>query len=383
MMLIDRYIIKRFLINFVILFLLLFVFAISIDLILQLDRFIRVARETAANPESGLSVTVEFIGIVINFHGPRLFQFYAYLHGLIAVGAMGFTGASMLRGPKETRELTALIASGMSLQRLAAPLLVAAFGLNVVQVLNSELVVPALAPLLVRQHDEIGKKSLSAFEIPFATDGAGTLFQSPSFDLDEQTLRFPTILERDEKGLTRTRVAADTAVWDEAAGGWRLENATVMRRIPPRPGAAPGDVAGMTSVAPIDLYETDLSPDVLAMKHFRQYASMLSLAQIEEMIDTPGVVDVAALARFKYARIASVLVNLLVLAIAIPFFLRRAPANMLQQSLLCAASTLPMMLLAVIVITVPIADIPPAASVFIPVIVLFPIAAWRVASTPT
>jgi hypothetical protein len=98
---------------------------------------------------------------------------------------------------------------------------------------------------------------------------------------------------------------------------------------------------------------------------------------------TPDIVDAPALARFKYARIASVLVNLVVLVVALPFFMLRAPANMLRQSLLGAATTLPMMLISVVVITVPLADIPPAVSVFIPVVILFPLAAWRITSMPT
>ena len=49
MSLLDRYIIGRFLSNFVILFALLFSFAVAIDLLLQLDRFVDVAQAQAGD----------------------------------------------------------------------------------------------------------------------------------------------------------------------------------------------------------------------------------------------------------------------------------------------------------------------------------------------
>ncbi|MHC4610823.1 MAG: LptF/LptG family permease, partial [Planctomycetota bacterium] len=133
---IDRYIVRRFLANFFTLLMLLFVFAVSIDLLLELDEFVEVARDSVG-PEGGfLAQVVAMIGFVVNFHGPRLFQFYAYMLGLLSVGAMGFTLAQMHRH----RELVALLASGVRLHRIALPMLVAALGLNLIQLANQELV---------------------------------------------------------------------------------------------------------------------------------------------------------------------------------------------------------------------------------------------------
>ncbi|MCA9291139.1 MAG: LptF/LptG family permease [Phycisphaerales bacterium] len=375
MLLIDRYIAWRFIVNFAILFTLLFVFAISIDLILQLDRFMDVAREQAGADAGFLALSREWLGIVLNFHGPRIFQFYAYLHGLVAIGAMGFTLAQMHRD----REFVAMLAAGISLPRLAIPVVAVVFGLNLLQMINSELIMPRVAPLLMRKHGEIGKKTIDAFEVQLVPDGADALFQAPSFDLTTRTLVGPTILDRDDVGRTVGRVSATSGTWDPAAGAWILHDAVITR-----PGVDDeGGFATIREERETYAYPTDLSPDVLTMKQYRQYASMLSLAQIEHMMKTPDIVDAPALARFKYARIASVLVNLVVLVVALPFFMLRAPANMLRQSLLAAATTLPMMLVSVVVITVPLADIPPAVSVFIPVVILFPLAAWRITSMPT
>ena len=97
MSLIDRHIIARFLWNFTILFLLLYVFAVAIDMILNLDHYVDAARTLAGDDAGVFGMTWAMVRLTFDFQGPRLFQFYAYLHGLVAIGAMGFTLAQMHR----------------------------------------------------------------------------------------------------------------------------------------------------------------------------------------------------------------------------------------------------------------------------------------------
>ena len=99
-----------------------------------------------------------------------------------------------------------------------------------------------------------------------------------------------------------------------------------------------------------------------------------STSQINQMLASRGVVDADALARFKYSRFAAVLINMLLLIITLPFFLLREPANLLLQSLWCAAVAVPGMIAALIGLTVELPGIPPAAGVFLPVAILIPIA---------
>ena len=152
MQLIDRYIVTRFLGNFFLLFLLLFLFAGGIDIILNLDEFIR-AGNTRVGEDGGLLKRAIAIGsMMIDFQGPRLFLFYAYMHGMVAVGAMAFTLAHMYRN----KELVAVLASGVSLHRLAMPFLVATCATSVLQLLNQEFMLHRVAPLVLRRHANIG-----------------------------------------------------------------------------------------------------------------------------------------------------------------------------------------------------------------------------------
>jgi len=96
------------------------------------------------------------------------------------------------------------------------------------------------------------------------------------------------------------------------------------------------------------------------------------------MLSTPGVTDEAALKPHLYSRFASALVNLLVLLISLPAFLLRELANLLVQSVICATMSIPAMIGAAIGMMVQLPGIPPGVGVFLPVLVLVPVAMARV-----
>ena len=89
MTLLDRYILVRFLVSFITLFALLFLFGVSIDVIINLDEFVGVARDKAGEDTSWIALTWYTATTIVDFQLPRAFQFYAFLYGLIAIGAFG------------------------------------------------------------------------------------------------------------------------------------------------------------------------------------------------------------------------------------------------------------------------------------------------------
>ncbi len=375
MRLLDRYIAGRFIGNFCILFMLLFVFAVSIDILLEIDEYVDAAKLQVGEEAGAVSTVIAFIEIIVNFHGPRIFQFYAYMVGLLIVGAMGFTLAQMHRN----RETVAMLAVGVRLHRLALPIVVAALGLNLLQLLNQEFMLPRLAPMLIRKHGDIGQQGVQAFIVRFTADGNGNLLQAPKFDPHTNTLRLPTFLDRDEQGRTVRRVTADTAVWSDVDDTWHLVNG---RSITPRSETNP-DSTAMLMGQPIDRYPTDLTPEVLTMRRFGQFATMLSLGQIREMLRSPGVVDSDSLVRFAYARFTTVLINMVVLVMVVPYFLLREPANMLRNSLLCTATAIPATMGALLSLAMTLPGIPPAVGVFLPVLILIPLALFMVSTIRT
>lgn len=375
MTLLDRHVAGRFLANFVLLFALLFVFGVSIDAILQLDNFVKAARSGA---EAGASTWTLLFLAILDFYGPRVFQFYAYLMGLVAVGAASFTLARMARD----RELLAIMAAGTSLLRVGLVILAAATGLNLLQLVNQEVMLPRLAPLLVRTHGDVLRGGVSRFEVPLTRDGAGNLLRIRLLDPTSGDAEGLLFIERDARGAQTARIEAGSAAWDPDAQAYRLDDA---RRLVRRLGESPEDSGGgLTSeeVLVDAVLRTDLSPKALTIRRYEQFAQMLSLAQLREMRNTGGV-DSGLLARLTYLRVGGIVVNLLVLAASLPFFLRREPANHLRQSILCAGFAVPALLGSFVAMSMEMPGIPPAVSVFLPAAILLPIAMWRVGGVKT
>jgi lipopolysaccharide export LptBFGC system permease protein LptF len=234
--------------------------------------------------------------------------------------------------------------------------------------------------LLLRGYNNIGQRGIDEFEVGFTPDGDGSLFQAPSFNPHTQTLMAPTILERDTAGRTVRRVTAVKAVWSEPDKAWLLIDGKAIRPGPDvaldgepwRNESLPSNVLASENLAS---YHTDLTPHVLLVRRYNQFAAMLSLGQINQMLGTPQLAQRDAarrdtLLRYAYSRLSSVLVNLLVLGLTLPCFLLREPANLLRQSVLCAGLAIPAMIGSAIGMMVQLPGIPPAVGVFVPVIVL-------------
>jgi len=263
------------------------------------------------------------------------------------------------------------------------PLIVGAFGLSIIQLLNQEMLLPRVAPLLLRDHEDIGTESIRSFEVRFTPDRQDALFQSPLFDPRTGRLESPTIIERDERGRTVRRLTATRATWtqdhsvdgEDGRSGWVLEDGVAIDLA----GAATAESVGAPrrSRVAVDFYETDLSPRVLTVRRHGEYAAMLNLRQIDEVLDMPGIVKQESVARsllrHRYSRFASVLVNVLVMWLALPSFLLREPSDLVLRSLQCAAITIPALIGAAIFMAVDLPGIAPVVGVFVPVLVLLPI----------
>ncbi len=385
MTMLDRHILGRFLLNFVILFAIMFLFAAAIDVVLALDEFVLAADRIAGEDAGYLARLWLLLRLAVDFQAPRAFQFYGFLHGMLAVGAMGFTLSRM----HKHRELVAMLAAGISMHRIAMPFVVGMFVLGLGQLVNQELFLPRVAPLLIRGHEEIGQRTIRAFPVDFTRDDRGALLQAAAFDPAAGTLSGVTILERDGRGRTRRRVTADAAVWGVVSTpegerpGWVFEGGAGVQLDVAAMAAGGGAASGGTAAdgTPVSMqrtteagFATSLSPRVLVLRRHGAYASMLSLRQIEEILANPGAVDreslIQSLSRYRWSRFSSVFVNVLLMWLALPAFLVRGPANLLLRSLQCAAITLPAVIFAAIFMLVSIGGIPPAVSVFLPALVL-------------
>ncbi|USO00155.1 MAG: LptF/LptG family permease [Phycisphaeraceae bacterium] len=364
MSLLDRYIARQFIVNVVVLFVILFCFVVTVDVSINLDRFNRVATRLAATDggEAGtLRHVVVTILVILDLWWPRLLQLFNFLLGLVMVGALGFTCTQILRH----REFLAMVSAGQSLHRVLRPILVAAVALTAVQAVNEELIVPHIAPLLPRQHDEAGQPSLDVSNVPLMPDGERRLLYAREFDPAAGELRGVFIIETDEAGRAIAAVRAGRAVWDGEA--WNLEDATVESRRLDEP--APTDY-------PTRLV-TGVSPTRLRMQQYKGYREALSFRQIGQLLSREDMLDAAARAeyhRLRWGRFSIMLSNLLSLVIAAPFFITRLPTGVIMRTITCSPIAVTALIGGVFGASAAIPGIPPVFGVFLPPLILLPIA---------
>lgn len=379
MKLLDRYIARHYLINIIALLVILFSFVVTIDVSLNFDRFVEGADKlvkSGGGTPSGLRRVLVVLYVIADLWWPRLLQLFNFLIGMVLVGAMGFTCTQLVRN----RELVAMLASGQSLYRVARPVLIVALGFTTLQALNQEFVIPKIAPLLTRDHGDAGKKSLGSTSLPLSADSQGRLFYAREFDADSGTLRDLYMWERDKDGLATRRISAQAATWRD--GGWDLQNGFAESRQLSDGG---GQAAALTKT-PVERVLTDMDPTAIKMRRYAGYSQSLSWRQVRQMLGRPELIDAGLrerLERIQFGRASVMLANLLSLMIAMPFFVRREPTNMVLQSLKCAPVGIASLMGGVLGSAAGIPGVPAALGVFIPVMILLPIAIASTTSVKT
>ena len=381
MSILDRYIARQFLINTAVLLVILACFVVAIDVSLNIDRFITIAEDMARAEQTDptpLRTGIITVFLITDFWWPKLLQLFNYLIGIVLVGAMGFTCAQLVRH----RELVAVLASGQSLQRVARPILLVALGFTLLQVVNQELAMPRVAPLVTRDHGDAGRRLLGQSVLPLTRDGLGRYWYAQSFDADRGQLEGLSVWERNDRGLAIRRISAQTAHWRD--GGWDLTEGVAEPRLPTE-GAA-------IRSQPVQRIETDLDPTAITMRRYAGFSQALSWAQIGQMIRVSREIDPSspqgraereALQRIRFGRLSVMASNLLALIVALPFFLTRVPKSMVPQSLKCAPVAIVALMGGVVGASLPVPGVPAAISAFLPVLILLPVAVARASAVRT
>jgi lipopolysaccharide export system permease protein len=301
MKIIDRYIIRAFLTNYLI------ALAVMIGLYVVLDMFVNLDEFTEASRSSW--VTLRYI---ISFYGWNLFLYFSQLSGVIVLVAGCFTLGRFLR----TNELTAILASGTSLYRVAAPILLAGIALNAIWIVNQEAVIPRIADQLARRHDDV--EGLRTYALWFIPDRDKTLLSANRFDPRTGLMEGVMILNRDEQGRMSDLLRADRARWDAEQGVWKLELAKQIRGFGGRPD---GQLEPLRADAHPTEYASDLTPYELKLRQASQWVSFLSLRDLTRLEQRYPNTD--EFIKTKHARLTTPFLNVLLLLLGVPFFLNR------------------------------------------------------------
>ncbi len=312
MKILDKYIAKNFVVGYLITFCVLMGLFIVVDLFINLDEFAE---------DSDLGTAVKNIWI---YYGAQSVLWFRDLAGIITVVAATFSLARLTTN----NELVAVLASGVSLKRVMAPIIFLAILLTGLLVLDQEYAIPKLASQLVRAHDAVGEEE--AYELWFMSDGEGSLFCTNRYDEKTQTMSGPTIILRhklDEDPLWEVtgKIEADRAEYNRELGGWDLVNGS-LRKI------ARGDTEAGSILMPetVDFYKSDLTPEDIPLRRQENYKSLLSSAQLKDLGQKRGtrIKDKAEFCLHQHSRITKPIINLVMLLVALPVLVCRDPKMM-------------------------------------------------------
>jgi lipopolysaccharide export system permease protein len=373
MKILDWYILKQFLINFVIL---LFVFSllfVAVNVLVDLDEFIEAGR---ANPVMGNKLLGTFYA-VIDFNGPMVVLLFVYFSGLIAVAAMGFTFAGLYR----TGELTAMVTNGISMFRIAAPIIFMGGILNMISLPVQEYAIPPMAPKILRTKGDVKLQTINQFEVRYVPDDdRRKLLSASEFDYSLKRMRDVVILERGSEHMASARVTAASAVWDAARNEWVLTNGYRIYR-EAGAGTLRPEAGAVGRRESVPTYALNISPEVLLARRQGLYARLLSFGEVQslmqnEIMKESGQTD--TLRQIMHSRFSLLVVNMLVLVMGLPFFLLREPVNMLLQGVKASAVCLGAWCMAMVFLQVGAGELNPVLTAWLPVIPFLPLAAWMV-----
>lgn len=366
--LLDRYIIRLFLIHFVILTFVILMLFVLVDLMFDLDEFMKGGEIRAA--KHGGSTFLWTLWTIADYYGPMLLFIYVYLSGLLVVAAMGFAFAAMGRA----RELVTIVASGISMYRIAAPILVVGALINGLTLLDQELAIPQMAGKLARRKSEVKHDQIRTFAIHYVRDAENRLLSAARFDAAANAIESVTILERNKDGRKTGVIRADRGVWNSVAGHWELVNGVVTRAVQPDDSATEKDAALGAIESPIDVVKTDVSPQVLMARRATIYPALLSMNELGRLMNNP-VADTARILRIMHGRFSLMVVNILILVLCLPFFLTRVPGNPMVQAVKATVFGLGAWITCMGILNTPTDAINPVVMAWLPVVLLLPASA--------
>jgi lipopolysaccharide export system permease protein len=306
MKILDRYIAKHFLIGYVIAFCVLIGLRIIIDLFVNLDEF---------TEHVGLG-TLAVIRNILVFYGLNSALYFRDFAGMITVVAAAFSLGKMVR----CNELVAVMASGVSLKRAIAPIIVLSLLLTSLLIIDQEFIIPPLSDKLARGHDAVpGQES---YDVWFISDGNGSLICSQKFDVGTSTLYKPTIITRSRRPGsfiwdTTGRIDADKAVYDPKTKWWVLT------------GGFFAEIDVDKGRRPILYYASDITPRDIPVRRKSEHKTMLSSWQLSVLArQGTKIKDLAHLYSQKHFRITEPIVNFVMLMISLPILVCRDPKSM-------------------------------------------------------
>lgn len=337
MKILDRYVIISFIKNYCISFMVLVGMYVVLDMVFNFSNLVQFQPHASA-----IQNAIETLRDMGDYYFYQCFLFFVHLSGIIPVAAACFTLMRLSR----FNELTAMLAAGVPLLRVAMPIVLVALLLNALLLVDQELIIPNMIPKLVREHNEVHAEARNWFSILGMQDAqAGLLYAARYFPRPRgrgadprPVMEMMDVIER--KDVTRTirgktatdllpvaHVYADEAVWNPRTQEWDLVNGHQVTGLEPE--------AMRSAEMPCTTYKSNVTPEEITLYRSGNYVDLLSTERINQLLARPKSYGTINLLRVKHWRFTQPLMNVILLLLAIPCVLTREPGSIKTGATKC------------------------------------------------
>ena len=320
MKLLDRYVLVLFLKNYLISLSVLIGMYVVMDMVLRFNDIVTVGKQVGGNGLVTVWTTLQDVG---GYYFYQCFAIFTQLSGIIPVVAAAFTLMRLSR----FNELTAFLAAGVPMRRLALPIILSAVVLNALLIVDQELVLPGMAPKLIRSHSEMHQAAGRQFPIVAMKVDPNSVLASAMYDPVTTTMRDMDVIERDDAFLPIGHWLAASAKWDRENHWWELVDGKYVR------SNQPGQIASAESN--VATYNGSVTPDEIDLYRGSAMVEYLPTNKINQLIARPKSYGRSGLYKIKNLRLTQPFMNIVLLVLAIPAVLTFDPKTLKTAATKC------------------------------------------------
>ncbi len=319
----DRYLLKRYLHAFAILFMSMYGLFMVIDGFTNVDAF-----------QNGKEHSSEIIRWMAEYYVIQSIQFFAMVAPMVSVVSVMVVFALL----QKNSELHPILAAGIPVYRLIVPIVLGTIFVNGIVILNQEYVIPRIAHRLQGNRSEDRQDVLSVE--PIYDHKTRILIGGKSLSMgDRRIINAEFILPPHEVATELTTLKAPEAAYLDAnskrPGGWLLRDAQIpFEKISLTEDGKP--YVRQTN-QPNDIFiVTDVTVDQLSNRS-KNY-QYLSTSQLLRRIHNPstGLSSLRGQTLFFHARLVKPLINILAIFVVVPLVLRKESRGLVTNMAVCA-----------------------------------------------
>jgi lipopolysaccharide export system permease protein len=320
MKLLDRYVLVLFLKNYLISLTVLIGMYVVMDMVLRFNDIVSVGKQVGGN---GLITVWETLRDVGGYYFYQCFAIFTQLSGIIPVVAAAFTLMRLSR----FNELTAFLAAGVPMKRIALPIILAAVFLNVLVVVDQELILPGMAPKLMRSHSEMHQAGGREFPITAMQVNQDSVLIAAMYNPVTLTMRHMDIIKRNSAYLPIGHWLALSAKWNPTTEKWDLTEGKYVS------SDSPGQIASEEKA--VMVFDGGVTPGDINLYRGREMVEYLPTSQINQLINSPQSYGKADLYKIRGLRFATPVMNIFLLVLAIPAVLTFDPKTLKTAATKC------------------------------------------------